>query len=190
MRALVDTRPGVRPNLRRMTRILLLLLVAHAGAVPCAAQTTGPLVHEGIVSAPIEQVWAAFTTADGLRSWMAPHAEIDLRIGGLMRSNYNAQGSLADPGTIENRVLAFEPGRMLALQVARAPDGFPFPTAVQQMWTVIYFDPDGPNRTRVRTVGLGFGPDEESQKMRVFFQQGNATTLKQLQGRFAAPSAK
>ena len=33
----------------------------------------------------------------GLRSWLAPHAEIDLRIGGLMRANYDSRGALGDP---------------------------------------------------------------------------------------------
>jgi hypothetical protein len=32
---------------------------------------------------------------------------------------------------------------------------------------------------------LGFGEDEESKKMRAFFDRGNAFTLKKLQERFA-----
>jgi hypothetical protein len=53
------------------------------------------------------------------------------------------------------------------------------------MWTVLYFEPDGASRTRLRVVGLGFGPDEESQKMRAFFEKGNEFTLKQLQAHFS-----
>jgi hypothetical protein len=34
------------------------------------------------------------------------------------------------------------------------------------MWTVVCFDADGPAQTKVREVSLGFGPDEESQRMR------------------------
>ena len=165
-------------------RVVLFTLAAAAAAVPAAGQT--PLVHEAIVEAPAEQVWAAFTTAEGLRSWMAPHVEIDLRVGGLMRTNYNASGSLGDPATITNRLLAFDPQRMLAMQVSRPPDGLPFPNAIRQMWTVIYFDRVDDRRTRVRSVGLGFTDDPESQKMRAFFDQGNAATLKALQKRFAA----
>jgi hypothetical protein len=55
------------------------------------------------------------------------------------------------------------------------------------MWSVIYFTPVGSGRTLVREVSLGFGGDEESQRMRAFFMQGNATTLQQLQRHFAAP---
>jgi hypothetical protein len=53
------------------------------------------------------------------------------------------------------------------------------------MWTVIYFEAVSPQTTRVRIVGLGFGDDEESLKMRAFFDRGNAFTLKKLQERFA-----
>jgi uncharacterized protein YndB with AHSA1/START domain len=166
-------------------RALPLLLIA----VLCGtarAQDTGPVVHEGIVEAPLERVWAAFATTDGLRAWLAPHAEIDLRVGGLMRTNYDAQGQLGDPQTIENTILSFEPGRMLSVKVSKPPANFPFANAVRQMWTVVYFDADGPVRTKVREVSLGFGPDEESQRMRAFFSTGNATTLAQLQRHFAA----
>jgi len=81
--------------------------------------------------------------------------------------------------------------RMLSFKVAKAPQGFPFPKAVTNMWTVVYFEPQGQHATRVRGVSLGFGDDEESTKMREFFNRGNAVTLEGLQKRFAAkPQAK
>jgi uncharacterized protein YndB with AHSA1/START domain len=151
------------------------------------AQDIAPIVHEGVVDAPLDQVWTAFSTGEGLRSWLAPHAEIDLRVGGIMRSNYNASGKLGDPETIENTILSFEPHRMISIRVSRAPENFPFPNAVYQMWTVVYFDAIRPNQTGIREVSLGFTTDPESQRMRAFFQKGNATTLSQLQRHFARP---
>lgn len=174
------------------TKIRTLALATSAAVlVTCVrlgAQDLGPLVHEGVVDAPPSQVWAAYTTSAGLRSWMAPVADIDLRIGGRMKTNYNAKGTLDDPQAIENTILAFEPERMLSIKVSAPPAGFPFPNAVQKMWSVIYFQPEAGGRTRVRAVSLGFGPDEESQKMRAFFDKGNAQTLGQLQKRFAGAS--
>ena len=163
-----------------------LILAAALGRTPALAQDTTPIACEGVVAAPLDAVWAAWTTGDGLRSWLAPHADIDVRVGGLMRTNYNAQGALGDPQTIENAILSFEPQRMLSIRVARFPEGFPFPNAIGDMWTVLYFQPAGPNETRVRIVGLGFNTTDESQQMRAFFERGNATTLEQLQRRFAS----
>ena len=95
-------------------------------------------MHDGIVEGSIEQVWVALTTSEGLRSWRAPHAEIDFGIGDVMWTNYNPQGRLGDPGTIENAILSFEPQRMLSVKVSKAPANFPFPNAIHEMWTVSY----------------------------------------------------
>jgi uncharacterized protein YndB with AHSA1/START domain len=173
---------------RRMVRM------AAAGMVWAVVQAAGgqttPLVSEGVVAGPVEKVWAAFTTAEGLKSWMAPHAEFDLRIGGTMRTNYNKEGTLGDAGTIENAILAYEPMRMLTIKVTRAPESFPFKQAVEKMWTVMYFEPLAPDRTRVRVVGMGFTEDEESQKMRKHFEWGNAWTLRKLQQAFGTPATQ
>jgi len=158
---------------------------ADAQTTNAAAMDTSAVVSEGIVEAPVRVVWEAWATSDGLRSWLAPHADIDLRPGGLMRTNYSANGSIGDSLTIENRILSLDPGRMLSIQVSRSPKGFPFANAIQHMWTVIYFEPLSEDRTRLRVVGLGFRSDSESQLMRAFFDRGNATTLTQLQRRFS-----
>ena len=102
-----------------------------------------------------------------------------------MRTNYNAQGALGDAQTIENAILSFEPGRLLSIRAVKNPENFPFPVAIREMWTVLYFEPAGDGRTKVRVVGLGFNATEESQKMRAFFERGNATTLEQLRQHFA-----
>lgn len=165
----------------RIRLIALLSLVAWA----LPARALDSIVTEGLVGAPVSAVWDAWTTTAGLKSWLAPHADIDLRIDGLMRTNYDPKGSLGDSGTIMNQILAFEPEKMLSIRVARAPERFPFKNKIGDMWTVLYFQPMPDGKTQLRIVGLGFGADEESQRMKDFFKQGNAFTLSQLQKRFA-----
>jgi uncharacterized protein YndB with AHSA1/START domain len=165
---------------RRASLCVLVAALAGAGRVLAADS----LALEGTIEAPVAAVWSALTTSDGLQSWMAPHAEIELRINGLMRANYRAEGALGDPSTIVNQVLSFEPQRMLSTRVAQPPEGFPFPHAIANMWTVIYFEPLAAARTRLRVVSLGFGEDDESQRMRAFFERGNAATLQKLQEKF------
>jgi uncharacterized protein YndB with AHSA1/START domain len=148
------------------------------------------LVTEGVVTAPVDAVWAALATKEGQESWNVAHAEIELKIGGRMRTHYDAAGRIGDPNTIENIILAFEPRRLLVLQVQNPPEKFPYKTAVKKMWTVIYFEDAGPSLTRLRLVGTGYGDDEESQKLRKFFEYGNAYTLKKLQEKFAAKDSK
>ncbi|HWL94794.1 MAG TPA: SRPBCC domain-containing protein [Phycisphaerae bacterium] len=138
-----------------------------------------------VVNAPRSAVWKAFTTKEGLESWMVASAEFDLRIGGEMRTHYSQEGVLGDANTIVNEVICYEPERMLSIRIKKPPEKFPFKSAWKNMWTVIYFDdaPDG--KTRVRIVGLGHHEDEESKQMRAFFKRGNAATLRTLQEKFA-----
>ena len=163
---------------------LMFLLVLLPGSF--RAQDDTRLVHEGLVNAPVDRVWAAFTTTEGLESWMAAHAAIELKIGGKMKTQYDPRGTIDDAKAIENTILSYEPMRMLSFRVTKAPDAFPFPNAIKNMWTVVYFEAQGEKATRVRGVSMGFGNDDESKKMREFFNRGNAITLDHLQKRFAA----
>jgi uncharacterized protein YndB with AHSA1/START domain len=143
-----------------------------------------PLVTEAIINAPVSEVWRLFTTREGMESWMVAHADIELKVGGLMRTHYDPKGVLDDPNTIVNQILSFEPERMLSIKVYQAPANFPLGEAAKEMWTVIYFQPLEPGMTNVRVVGLGYGDDAESMKLREHFRKGNAWTLEQLQKKF------
>lgn len=164
----------------RWPALVLAGLLSLARPVPAAE----PLVIEGVVAAPVAAVWSAWTTADGLQAWLAPQADIDLRLDGLLRVQYQPQGRLGDASTIENRILAFEPQRMLALRVAKAPEGFAWRQRVGEMWTVLSFEPTAEGQTRLRITSLGLADDDEAQRMRAYFDKGNRYTLGLLQKRF------
>jgi uncharacterized protein YndB with AHSA1/START domain len=91
---------------------------------------------------------------------------------------------LGDEETIVNRILAYEPQRMIAMRIERPPKTFPFKEAWKTTWTVVTLTDVGNNRTHVRAASMGFGTDEESMAMRRFFEAGNASTLKALQDHF------
>jgi hypothetical protein len=95
-------------------RALWVVLLSIVSASPTYADDS--IVTEGVIDAPVNEVWDAWTTTAGLGKWLAPHADIDLRIEGVMRANYDPEGALGDANTIENRILAYEPGRMLAIR--------------------------------------------------------------------------
>jgi WD40 repeat protein/uncharacterized protein YndB with AHSA1/START domain len=147
------------------------------------------LRHEVVVDAPPEEVWEAFTTKKGVESWMVAQGDVDLRIGGKMRTHYNPKGVLGDENSIENTILSYEPMRMLSIKATKCPASFPFKASIDNMWTVVYLEPVGSDQTRVTCVGMGYGDDEESQKLRTHFERGNAYTLKKLQERFAKSTA-
>ncbi len=148
-----------------------------------------PLVQEIEIDAPIGLVWDAFSTSKSMAEWMAPLAQIDMKVGGKMLANYHADGKLGDPNTIENTVLCFDPRRMISLKATKPPASFPFMDAIAKTWSVLYFEALSPKRSRIRIVGMGYDSSEQSQQMKQFFQVGNEWTLKALNNYFSASSA-
>lgn len=170
-----------------MKHLFSLLLVAMIPGL-ALAQNVEPIVSEGVVDAPLERVWRAWTTTEGLKEWLAPHVDIDFRIGGAMRTNYDPNGSLDDPQTIINEVVSFEPEQKMTIRVKQAPANFPFPNAIYKMTTDIYFERIDDKHTKLRAVGEGFDTSEESQNMRKFFEAGNQATIVELQKALAPPT--
>jgi uncharacterized protein YndB with AHSA1/START domain len=167
-----------------MKNRLFVLLAALLLAASSPISAAEPLVAEAVVNAPLDTVWRAWTTVDGIQSWMVAKADIDLRVGGLWRTSYTREADLAGDAAIHHRILALDPGKMLAFQTVKTPANFPFP-GILQTWTVVYLAAENASQTRVTVRMLGYGDDEPSMKMRAFFEKGNQATVDALVKRFA-----
>jgi uncharacterized protein YndB with AHSA1/START domain len=111
-----------------MKALFLAVLFAAAGV---SAQTLGPvsagpaqpdgftkvLRIELSIPAPVHDVWEAFTTQQGLSSWLAPDVSVELKPGGDWLVKF--PGSTAG-GTI----VSFVPEKEIVIN-ALAPDRFP-----------------------------------------------------------------
>ena len=167
------------------TAICTAALCGTLSAVAIGQVETGPLAAAADVNAPVGQVWAAFTTSAGIESWMTAEGDVELRVGGLMRTSYRKGAPLDGDTAIHQSILAFDPGRMLSFRTVKSPADFPFAAVIGTTWTVVYLEPLGDARTRVTVRMLGFTADPESQKMRAFFARGNQATVDALVKRFA-----
>lgn len=170
---------------------MICVCVFLAAAWPAWSQPSGSpsFAVEGVVAAPLAAVWEVWSTPEGYKRLGVAQVEMDFRVGGLIRSRYAAGGRLGDEQTIDNRIMAFEPQRMLAIRIDRPPASFPFKDAWRQTWTVITMNEVDRAQTHVRIASLGYGQDAESVAMRRFFEDGNAATLRALQQTFARPAA-
>ena len=165
-----------------MKHSLILQALFAAVALGQGSQNDAPsFVNEADIHAPLRAVWNVWSSGEGYKAIGAAKADVDLRVGGLIRSHYKPAGVLGDEGTIVNRILAYEPQRMMAIRIERPPKGFPFKEAWRHTWTVITMLDLGNGRTHLRVASMGFGTDEESVAMRQFFEAGNAATLKAIQ---------
>ena len=164
--------------------LIAVFICGAAFAQNSPSEEAPSFVNEGILNAPVAEVWKVWTSGDGYKAVGVALADVDFRIGGLIRSRYSSDGVLGDEGTIENRIIAYEPQRMIAIRIERPPRSFPFHEAWKHTWTVVTLSDAGNGRTHLRVASMGFGTDPESLAMKEFFIKGNQQTLDTLAKHF------
>ena len=137
-----------------------------------------------VIPASAHDVFAAFTTSAGFRSWAVGMAEIDLRVGGMIEASYDAKAKPGDPDNIRNRILAYVPDRLLVIRNEQAPRQLPGREAFARTVTMVEFQALGPNSTKVSVTNAGYGADAESAAAYRHFEWGNAYTLDALKRHF------
>ena len=150
-----------------------------------AADGSRTLSHELVVPAPPEQVYAAFSTAEGWRTWAVPHAWADADDGDLMETSYSPAPAQGDQRNIQQRFLLRMPHRLIAFRTTRTPPGFPHATEYQRVTSVVELEPVG-GGTRVRLSGTGYPAGAAGDTLLGFFREGNRTSLEQLRARFVS----
>jgi uncharacterized protein YndB with AHSA1/START domain len=176
----------VRRCIPRFPVVLAVLCLAalplrgHAAGGAPAAAGSGDYVHEAIINGPADVVWRLLTTKQGMESWLAPQADVDLKVGGLVRTHQDPKGTLGDPQTLVNRVLALDPGKKFAFRVDRAPEGFPLGQFIVGTWYDVVLDPISHGRTRIRCVGHGFPPGPAAFALKPAFDKGTELVLAEL----------
>lgn len=174
--------------MKRLLLVIALSVTISAAAAPPVvtiaerAETDGSItmVHSAEILAKSSDVWAAISTAEGWKRWAVPVAFADFRIGGEIETSYDPAALRGSPANIRNRILAYVPGRMLALQAVQAPPGFPHPEALQQLWTVIEIEPLEGGRTRVTITSPGYNLSQPHAVLLGFFRRGNSASLANL----------
>lgn len=174
----------------RPTILLVIALVSLVAPLASAGERT--LQHSAVVCAPVDAIWDAFMTPEGVKkAWGVGVAEVDFRVGGAYRTAYDPNAKLGGPDTITNVILAYEPRRMIAIR-AIAPENAPdfVKLFAKDGFSVIRFEALAPDRTRVVVTGMGFGTGPEWDKAYEFFDKGNAWTLEKMKKAFGSESAE
>jgi len=139
------------------------------------------LIQEFSVKSPIESVWNAYTTKKGWESWAVPVAEIDLKVGGTIKTNYNKEGKIGDSTTIVTHIINYVPKKLLTLQ-AELTDNFPefMKEDAKDFFNVIYFSELENGYTNVKSFGIGYKNNSKYLALMNYFIPANEKTLLQL----------
>jgi uncharacterized protein YndB with AHSA1/START domain len=161
--------------------VMVPLVVTFANAQ--AAQDSARVVrYEFTVEAPSREVWAAWTTDAGLRTFFSPAGTIELKTFGRFELHFDADAAAGSRGAEGNLVLAVEPERMLTT-TWDAPPSFPNVRA-QRTFLEIRLAPQGAAGTRVTIVQSGFGESAEWQATHRYFLGAWTWVAAALQHRF------
>jgi uncharacterized protein YndB with AHSA1/START domain len=143
------------------------------------------LTHELVVPAPPEQVYAAFTSAEGWRTWAVPHAWTPAGDPDLLETSYSPAAVPGDPRNIQQRFVLRVPSRLVAFRTVQTPPGFPHAAEFKQVTSLVEIEPVACG-TRVRLSGVGYPAGAAGDALLGFFREGNRTSLEQLRARFVS----
>ena len=164
---------------RILPLISLCLTMLGAGGAGAAERA---IDIEVVVAAPVAAVWQTWTTSEGIKTFFAPDARVELVVDGPFEIYINPYAQPGMKGADSMRVIGFQENRMLSFTWNAPPS---LPEARKQRTVVILrFQPEGDNATRVRLHHVGWGDGGEWDKAYDYFGRAWPKVLGNLQQRF------
>jgi uncharacterized protein YndB with AHSA1/START domain len=135
------------------------------------------------VPAKLEEVWEAWTTEEGIKSFFAPACHVALRVKGPYEMYFNQSAEAGKKGGEGNVILAYETNKMISF-TWNAPPTLP---EVRQQFThvTVRFTEQDDNTIKVSLNHDGWGEGEEWDKAFDYFDRAwNKVVLPMLKYRF------
>ena len=124
-----------------------------------------PFEVEIVLNTGIEEVWSAWTTEEGIRSFFAPACRIEAYVGGAYEIYFNLDEQEGFRGAEGTRILSFEPMKFLSFTWNNPPT---IPEIRRQYTAVsLYFEVLNEQRTQLILVHQGWGPGEDWKSARI-----------------------
>ena len=144
----------------------LTMLALCVAALAQAAPAQRVLTAEVVVPAPVDQVWAAWTTPAGIATFFAPSGAVDLKVDGLYSVYFNPENKPGERGAENMRIVALEPMKRFAFTWS-APTSIP---SVRSQRTIVElaFAPEG-DGTRLTFTQSGWGEGADWDKAYDYF---------------------
>jgi uncharacterized protein YndB with AHSA1/START domain len=162
---------------RSLSIAAILILIASAASAQQRA-----IKKDVVVNAGLDEVWKAWTTAEGAEAFLAPQATIELTSGGAYEVYFAPNAPKGSRGCEGCKVLGFEPKRALYLDWGIPPV---YPTLQGHRFKVtIALDPIDASHVRVSVTHDGLGSGPEWDEVFKHFEFGWGVVLSRLQQRF------
>jgi uncharacterized protein YndB with AHSA1/START domain len=140
--------------------------------------------REVVVPAKVADVWQAWTTTEGIKTFFAPDANVELRVDGPFEIFINPYAKPGMKGADGMRVIGFQKEKMLSF-TWNAPPNLPEARANRSI-VIVRFEPVGENQTIVSLHHVGWGDGGEWDKAYDYFSKAWPNVLANLQKRFTS----
>jgi uncharacterized protein YndB with AHSA1/START domain len=137
---------------------------------------------EAYIPATRQELWDAWTTTEGVRSFFAPKAKIELAVGGVYECYFRLDAPPGEQGSEGCKVLAFWPMDYISFSwnaPPEFPDERPHHTKV-----VVEIDRHDEIRYRVILTHMGFGTGGRWDEVVQYFDDAWGYVLSNLQKMF------
>lgn len=157
-------------------------VIASAAASALAADRV--LEKTVVVAAPVADVYRTWTTPEGMKSFIAQGAVIEMKPGGKYEIYFDTSAPEGQRGSEGCEVLSFVENRMLSF-TWNAPPQFP-EVRQQRSFVVVHFSPIAGNQTRVDLTHGGWGQGEQWDKVYDYFDKAWTVVLTSLKEKVSA----
>jgi len=162
-------------------RKLLLSLTMLLAAQLCLAQERA-ITEKITVKAGVDEVWKAWTTSEGIKTFFAPDAKVELRVDGPFEIYMNPFAERGMKGADDMRIIGFQEKKMLTF-TWNAPPSLP-EARKQRSVVIVRFISRGDQLTDVTLHHIGWGEGGEWDKAYDYFNKAWPNVMKNLKKRF------
>jgi len=156
-----------------------LALAASLGATQAAERA---IDKEVVVNATLDQAWEAWTTREGIRSFFAPDAVVEPRVGGAFHIHMDPGGTPGMKGADDMRFMALQPKKMISFDWNAPPH--PPEARAQRTFVVVRFAAVDDRTTRVTLHHTGWGDGGQWEQAYAYFDKAWGGVLGNLRKRF------
>ena len=134
------------------------------------------------VKAGVDDVWKAWTTSDGIKTFFAPDAKVELRVDGPFEIYMNPFAGRGMKGADDMRIIGFQEKKMLTF-TWNAPPSLP-EARKQRSVVIVRFISRGDQLTDVTLHHIGWGEGGEWDKAYDYLTKAWPIVMKNLKKRF------
>ena len=158
--------------IRYFTGLLVLLILLIS--TQAQAQLRPMVYSDATVDADIEEVWADWTTAEGLESFFAPKAIVDGKLGGAYEVWFLPDAPKGQRGAEDGILLGWQKesadGSRMIQFTWKMP---PYMPEINESMTVVqlWMIPSSKKKTRLRLFHTGFGDTPQWREAEAYFEK-------------------